>query len=68
MNTNVDELEKSLKELNEIEKIILDDHTKETAKELNNFIKIKQKVAILSAKKKSNKHKEAFYNKMIKKT
>ena len=66
METNIDEIEKLTKELNKMEKLILDDHTKETAKELTNFIKTKQKVAMLSQKIKQNKREEELFTPIIK--
>jgi len=66
METNIEEIEKATKELNQIEKLILNDHTKETAKELNNFIKTKQRVAILSAKNKQNKINDNFFSPIVK--
>ena len=67
METNIEELEKTTKQLNEMEKLVLNDHTKETAKELNNFIKTKQKVALLSALNKQNKQDDELFNPIIKK-
>ena len=66
METNIEEIEKATKELNQIEKLILDNHTKETAKELNNFIKTKQKVAMLSVRKKQNKLNEDLLSPIMK--
>lgn len=62
----MEEIEKLTKELNQFEKLILEDHTKETAKELSNFIKTKQKIAMLSEKQKREKNEENYNAPIIK--
>lgn len=62
----MEEIEKLSKELNSIEKLILDDHAKETAKELKQFLKTKRKIAMLSELQKKENLKEQFNTSVIK--
>lgn len=62
----MEENEKLLKELNKTEKLILSSHTKETAKELSNFIKTKQRLAMLVEKQKKQKLEDNFDTPIIK--
>ncbi len=62
----MEEIEKLTKELNHIEKLILDDHAKETAKELKQFLKTKRKIGMLSEMHKKKNLKEQFNTSIIK--
>lgn len=62
----MEEIEKLSKELNNIEKLILDNHAKETAKELKQFLKIKRKIAVLSKVQREENLKQEFNTSIIK--
>ena len=65
-NIFMEEIEKLSKELNNIEKSILDNHAKRTAKELKQFIKTKRKIALLSELQKNINLKEQFNTPIVK--
>jgi len=66
MENNVNEIEKLSKDLNEIEKSILDEYTKDTSKELENFIKTKQKLAKLTQIQKQQNQEDLFNQPILK--